>query len=346
MFFSAQMKSLTLLACLAAFSGTALADKKRLIIDTDMLNFDDDPLAIGLANIFQNWGEVELIGVFSSINSRYAPPGIDAINTYFGHPDIPVAIQKPVDNLTQWPDFPEYGDYLTGLTYNFTEDIRDGTNTPDPVSSYRYLLSISSNSSIILAVIGFFDNLYHLLHSGPDSISPLTGAELLTSKVAELVVQANDVGYSYNTDYHNATFAQYVLNWWPGNLTFASDDVGENTLIGSRITTELNVTTNPVGYALRKNIGYGETHYVWDAVAVYYAVCGLDDVFSWKYPAGGHVRLNGSAYATWENGTGKGTGLQNSIEFRVPNTTFAERLEDTLLWEPGQRVPERSWCKN
>lgn len=48
-------------------SAAALAEKKRLIIDTDMINFDDDPLAIGLANIMQDWKEVELIGVMSSI---------------------------------------------------------------------------------------------------------------------------------------------------------------------------------------------------------------------------------------------------------------------------------------
>ncbi|KAK7752530.1 hypothetical protein SLS62_005498 [Diatrype stigma] len=292
---------------------------RRLIIDTDMLNFDDDPLAIGLANIFQNWGEVE---------------------------------------LTQWPEFTQYGDYLTGLTYNFTEDLRDGANTPDPVSSYRYLLSTSADNSVTIAVIGFFDNLYHLLRSGPDQISPRTGAELLSTKVRELVVQAGETGRSYNTaGPHNATFAAAVLNWWPGTgkgkLTFASDDVGENTRVGQRITTELDPAANPVGYALRTNIGYNQTHYAWDAVAIYYAVCGLDDVFDWKYPDGGRVTLNASSgHATWQNatpGTGgeTGGGLQNSLQFRMPNTTFADRLESTLMWEPGTRVPgRRSWCNS
>ena len=63
-----------------------------------------------------------------------------------------------------------------------------------PVSSYRYLLSTSADNSITIAVIGFFDNMYDLLNSGPDQISPHTGAELLSTKVRELVVQANDVG--------------------------------------------------------------------------------------------------------------------------------------------------------
>lgn len=188
--------------------------------------------------------------------------------------------------------------------------------------------------------------MYSLLYSEPDQISPYTGAELLSTKVRELVIQANDVGYGYNTITHNATFAQEVLNWWPGKLTFASDDVGESTVIGKRITTELDVATNPLGYALRANIGYNQSHYMWDAVAVYYAVCGLDDMFDWKYPPGGHVSLNGSAYATWHDGNGTGADLQNSIAFGVPNTTFAARLEDTLLWEPGNHVPrDRTWCK-
>ncbi|KAI1779250.1 hypothetical protein F4818DRAFT_403846 [Hypoxylon cercidicola] len=339
------MRVSMLFAGLAMLTGTALAGKVRLIIDTDMLNFDDDPMAIGEANIWQNWGQVELIGVMSCINSRYVPPAIDAIDTFFGHPDIPTAVQKPVDNLTTWPDYPEYGDYLTGLTLNFTEDVRDGAKTPDPVAAYRFLLSTSADNSITIAAIGFYDNLFLLMHSGPDAISPLTGAELLATKVKELVVQANEVGFSYNTGSHNPAFAQAVLNWWPGRLTFASDDVGENTRIGHRITTELNTTTNPLGYALRTNIGYNQSHYVWDAVAVYYAVCGLDDVFHWKYERGGRVTLNASAIAAWQSANATGYGLQNSIQFAMPNTTFADRLEDMLMWEPKQPVPtNRTWC--
>ncbi|KAI1760296.1 hypothetical protein GGR53DRAFT_92402 [Hypoxylon sp. FL1150] len=335
-----------LLTGLAMLAAAALADKVRLIIDTDMLNFDDDPMAIGEANIFQNWGQVELIGVFSCINSRYAPPAIDAINTYFGHPDIPTAVRKPVDNLTTWPDYPEFGDYLTGLTFNFTEDVRDGTNTPDPVSAYRFLLSTSADHSITIAAIGFYANLFQLMSSGADAISPLTGAELLAAKVRELVVQANEVGSSYNTGAQDPGYAQAVLNWWPGRLTFVPDEVGGNTVIGRRVTTQLNPAANPLGYALRANIGYGAAHPVWDAVAVYYAACGLDDVFRRKYARGGRATLDAAATATWEDAPeGAEAGLQNAIRFAVPNTTFAERLEGILLWEPGRPVPRaRTWC--
>lgn len=222
------------------------------------------------------------------------------------------------------------------------------TNT-QPVSSYRYLLSTSANYSVTIAVIGFFDNLYNLTNSGPDSISPYTGAQLLSLKVRELVVQAREERQSFNTGRGSATdprYAEKILNEWPGNLTFVGNDVTSNTYIGARITTELDNATNPIAYAFGTNIGYNQTHQVWDAVAVYYAVCGLDDVFKWKYPGGGRVHLNASAYATWQvNETAP--GWQNALTFSVMNTTFAERLEDTLLWEPGKDVPKkRSWCRN
>ncbi|OTB07432.1 hypothetical protein M426DRAFT_318113 [Hypoxylon sp. CI-4A] len=351
------MKAVALLECLTLLFSIVLADRKGIIIDTDMLNFADDPLALGLANIFSLWGESRLIAVMSSVHSRFAPPAFDAINTFFGHPNIPVAIQKPVNNQTQWPEYLEYGDYLTGLTYNFQEDIRDGARTADPVALYRTILATSKDRSIKLAIIGFYDNLYHLLQSGPDLISPLTGAELLLSKVHEVIVQANEAGTSYNTDTHDPVFAETFLNWWPGRLTFVGDNVGDHTLVGTRITSELDVTKNPIGYAMRANIGYAQKHEAWDAAALYYAVCGLDDVFRWKYPDGGHARLNGSAYATWTNATaapyGNGTApgrwraAGNAVEFGVPPEVFSSRVEDILMWQPGDHVPlNRTWCNN
>ena len=59
------MKPSALLIGLAVFSNAVFATKKRLIVDTDLLNFDDDPLAVGFVNILQSWGEVELLGVMS-----------------------------------------------------------------------------------------------------------------------------------------------------------------------------------------------------------------------------------------------------------------------------------------
>lgn len=90
------------LALLDLMAVVSAACPKKLIIDTDFGSFDDDPLAIGLGNIFQLWGEVEILGIMSTLSDQYAPPAINAINTFYGHPDIPIAIQKPVSNLVSF----------------------------------------------------------------------------------------------------------------------------------------------------------------------------------------------------------------------------------------------------
>ncbi|KAL3427211.1 inosine/uridine-preferring nucleoside hydrolase [Phlyctema vagabunda] len=310
--------------------------RKKLIIDTDMLNFDDDPMAIGLANIFQRWGRVEILGFVSSVSSRYVPPGIDAINTFYGHGEIPVAIRKPVDNSTIDPDWPVYHEYLMGLTYNFPEDIRDGSNTTDPVTLYRNLLARSPDKSITIAIIGFFDNLFHLIKSGPDSVSPLSGVELLHRKVAELVVQGNDVGESFNLIQHNGTFAATVLNGWKGNLTFVPDAVGDMTYVGKRLTSETS-PANPVAYTFETCIGYNKSHQAWDVAAMYYAICGLHPAFKLVHDHGMvHVAPNGST--SW-NDSDAGLHSQNALNLAISNVTFASALEAILIWEPGHKKP-------
>ncbi|UPX18711.1 uncharacterized protein EKO05_0009003 [Ascochyta rabiei] len=136
-------------------------------------------------------------GVFT----RYVPPAIDAINTYYDHGDIPIAIQKPLDNnmsisvssphsalfltatlQTRNPTFPRDNEYLTGLTFNFPQDIGNGSNTKEPVALYRRLLATSLDHSIMIANISFHDNLYNLLLSPPDKTTPLSGPKLIKNK--------------------------------------------------------------------------------------------------------------------------------------------------------------------
>lgn len=220
---------------------------------------------------------ISCLGVYS----RYVPPAIDAIDTYYGHGRIPVAIQKPVDNTvstpflavinplnllrqTRNPTFPQANEYVTGLAANFQQDVGDGSNTTDPVALYRKLLASSPDHSVTIANIGFHDNLYHLLLSLPDEISPLSGKQLVKRKVVEHVVQGNPNGTSFNFEGNNPKFAQHVLTHWPGVITFVPDAIGSSVLFGSRLTTELNTTTNPIAYAAATSIGVGNVHQSWD----------------------------------------------------------------------------------
>lgn len=153
---------------------------------------------------------------------------------------------------------------MTGLANDFPQDIGDGSNTTSPVLLYRHMLASSPDNSITIANIGFHDNLYHLLHSLPDKISPLSGPNLIKKKVVEHVVQGNPNGTSFNFEGDDPKYAQYVLTHWPGRITYIPDAIGSTIYFGSRLTTELNVTTNPVAYAAATSIGIGEVHQTWD----------------------------------------------------------------------------------
>ena len=150
------------------------------------------------------------------------------------------------------------------MTFDFPEDVRDGSNTTDPVVLYRKLLATSPNNSVTLANIGFYDNLYHLLHSATDNISSLSGMELVNEKVAELVVQGNPNGTSFNFDEHLPRYAEYVLTHWPGIVTFVPDSIGNRVELGAKLTTETNLSSNPVAYAFATAIGLNNTHKAWD----------------------------------------------------------------------------------
>ena len=62
----------------------------RVIIDTDLSRWWDDATAIGLANVLQQQGAVNVLGVVSDVRNPVAVAAIDAIDTAYGHADIPL----------------------------------------------------------------------------------------------------------------------------------------------------------------------------------------------------------------------------------------------------------------
>lgn len=195
------------------------------------------------------------------------------------------------------------------------------------------------------------DNLYHLIISQPDSISRLSGFQLISQKVTEMVVQADPSGQSFNLINHNYTFAETVLNNWPSTtkLTFVDDGVAGDVNIGQRLTSQLDLGPgqpgNPVAYAFNTSVGYNITWRVWDATAMYYAVRGLDDVYSYNFTSG-TVIAQTNTNTTWDfnqtHYSATGVDEQNALIFNkngIGNASFAERLENLLLWQPGEAIP-------
>jgi hypothetical protein len=81
------------------------------------------------------------------INSRCSIPAVDAINTYYNHPDVPFAQNRSVTNNTAEPNInatanPVFVSTLANV-FRFPEDMHDGSNTTirAPLEFYHSILS-------------------------------------------------------------------------------------------------------------------------------------------------------------------------------------------------------------
>jgi inosine-uridine nucleoside N-ribohydrolase len=84
--------------------------------------------------------------------------------------------------------YARYGEYVSKLAYNWPRTVKESSLTPTPVDLYRTVLSSAEDESIHIISIGGLANLADLLKSEVDHISHLSGSQLISAKVSELIV--------------------------------------------------------------------------------------------------------------------------------------------------------------
>jgi hypothetical protein len=156
-------------------------EPKRLIVDTDMSGDCDDCGAMAIAHQFANDGEAQILGVMVNDGDPYTPACLDAINTYYGRPGIPIGVGKNLPIATT-------SLYAEAVAKSFPNRVINHPNLPDSVELYRKLLSEQPDHTVVIASIGFLSNLKNLLNSGPDKYSSLNGVELVRRKVGYATV--------------------------------------------------------------------------------------------------------------------------------------------------------------
>lgn len=108
--------------------------------------------------------------------------------------------------------------------------------TPTPVELYRTILSSAEDESIHIISIGGLINLANLLKSEADHISHLSGSQLISAKVSELVVMGGQYpsGWEYNFGGMDPKSTVDVVKYWPKNvnITYSGDELGRNVFSG------------------------------------------------------------------------------------------------------------------
>jgi len=162
-----------------------------MILDADFGSSTDDLFALMMLNHYIDEGKVDLKGIIVDREGEDNAGVVDIFNTYYGHPEIPVGLERngvknprcfiPYNGICKLKN--EQGQPLFKRSF-------DASQCPDGYKLYRQLLSKADDKSLVVVAIGFATTLSQLFESGADEFSPLSGVELFGQKVKAVYIQS------------------------------------------------------------------------------------------------------------------------------------------------------------
>jgi hypothetical protein len=317
----------------------------KLILDTDLDTDCDDTGALALLHNFAQRGEAEILGVICSIPKVACALCASAINDAYGRAELPVGLVRVAD-WQRSPRFNTYQEMLADLArqskpfYNETiggewAQQHPGVQYPCATVLYRQLLADADDATVTICAIGTLTALQQLLDSPGDSISPLSGRELIGAKVVRLVSMALGTyprgkdGFNWRMD---TIGAAAVLDGWPVPITVS--ELGGTVLVGRRFIDAADVR-HPVRRAFEiwldnwgRAEGQTDERPSWDQIALLRAVRGCGEIL--EEHGGGAVRLDA---ATGEHRWSEaGRAPERSwLTSRVPDAELARIVEDLMI---------------
>jgi inosine-uridine nucleoside N-ribohydrolase len=269
-------------------AGLAPAAPVKVIFDTDMAEDVDDAGALALLHALADRGEVEILGCMISAPNPFTGPCIDAINTWYGRPDIPIGNLRDFQRgYPRGADNPIASKYTEAVARGFPRDLPGSMEAPDAVTLYRKILGREPDHSVVIITVGFLTNLRNLLDSSPDLYSEWKGEELVRRKVKEWVCMGGkfpegtfpDGGGEYNVTIDTVASVR-AINDWPGPVIFSGFEIGNRIFTGANLKL---TASNPVRAAYEHYNGLKDRE-SWDHTAVLYAVRGTMDYWTLSDP--------------------------------------------------------------
>jgi inosine-uridine nucleoside N-ribohydrolase len=217
-----------ILTALFATAALAAANPVPIIFDTDMGNDVDDALALAMIHNLQKRGACNLLAVTITKDHPKAASYIDAVNTFYGYPDVPIGAVR--DGATK-----DEGKFLKATDDEkiYPRDLKSGADAPDALPLLRKILAAQPDQSVSLIQVGFFTNFARLLDTPADEHSPLGGRELISKKVKVLSIMAgafqtietNNHYIEYNVKF-DIPAAQKLAAEWPTPIVWSGFEIG------------------------------------------------------------------------------------------------------------------------
>lgn len=281
----------------------AAAQPAKILFDTDMAGDCDDVGALAVLHALADRGEAEILAVVSNRKEKQnaSAAAIDAINTYYGRPDIPIGTDKDGAKLGRNGDSP----YTPALRDEFPHDALPDDRMPDALDVYRQTLAAQPDNSVVLCSVGALSNLEDLLRSGPDQHSSLSGAELIRRKVRRTLIMGGGFPRTARPETNlliDPSASVTVANEWPGPIVWQGYEVGAALHNGADLAS--TPADNPVrrAYELRpyfqyRAIDYGKPAH--DLATVLLAVRGIEKEY-WDEISNGRVVVDSDGHTEWK----------------------------------------------
>jgi inosine-uridine nucleoside N-ribohydrolase len=266
-----------LAACATPETPTAPDARVRLILDTDMGNDIDDALALAMLHALVSRGEAELLAVTLTKEGGSSAAYVDAVNTFYGRPDIPIG------TIPGGGPTPEDAPWLQAILEReqadgpplYPHDLEAG-RAPAAVEVLRRTLANEKDGAVVVVQVGFSTNLVQLLDSPPDASSPLDGRTLVARKVGRLVVMAGAYpqgGPEYNVE-RDVASAQRLFSTWPTPIVASGVEVGSAIEFpATSIESDFGyVSDHPIAEGYRRYLPMPYDRPTWDLTAVLHAV--------------------------------------------------------------------------
>lgn len=286
-------------------AANSMSSTPNIIWDDDCTNdFDCAVLSVPALARLYNTGQVNVLALVNDSSNTLAAPGMHVLTSYYGMGTVPmgawlgaVPSSNTNGNVSSWN---------SALVTQFDPgDIN--TNYSDCVSVYRSALAAARDASVTMISTGMLTCVSALMQSGGDSISALTGEQLIQKKVLSISIMG---GYEPSTGSiefnfaQDAVSAQYVFaNWITSNgyplIRCFGFNNGANSVIAGTPSSWSNA--NPSAF-VGSTTGY--TASSWDILAIYQAIGDTTGLYTQS--------LNGTNAITVTSGGSAGLNVYSS----------------------------------
>ncbi|WP_394746890.1 nucleoside hydrolase [Spongiimicrobium salis] len=309
-----------------------LFGQKNIIFDTDFGGDADDLGALAMLNHFQNKKEIELMGVMCWNAEKYAVSAIDAVNTYYGNPDIPIGFRQSEIGIVDW-------NHSKVLADNLPHDV-SRKNATEATELYRKLLAGSPDQQITIVTVGPLMNIKKLINSKADKYSPLSGRELIKAKVKEFVIMGGQFPKGerkeWNFDGNMPGVTQYVLEKLEVPITFLGYEIGVSLKTGEVFNNLDKNSPLYLGFYHFSKYAPWMNHQfkgkifdnaTYDQTAVLYAVRGGVDTY-WSRVSNGICVPDSEGRNSWKR---VASSQQSYLVLKWPKAKMEAELEKFML---------------